>query len=73
MTHFPRLGPNIAKLRCLLQLSQREFGEGLGVCKNTVARWENGKVTPSLGHLVAMCRLVKPKWKLHKIVLGRCR
>lgn len=49
----------IATLREALGMTQREFGGRIGVDKMTVARWEWGKVRPSVESIAAMERLRK--------------
>lgn len=51
------------------KLTQSEFGELLGVPKNTVWRWEAGHVSPSPRHAEALSRLATEQhfsedWKL---------
>jgi DNA-binding transcriptional regulator YiaG len=37
-------GDEVRRTRRLLGLTQRQFGEAVGVQRNTVARWEGGQV-----------------------------
>ena len=45
--HFSKGNPQrILQVRQQLRLTQTEFGELLGVRRNTVARWERGDLIP---------------------------
>ena len=44
-------------LRDKTELSQQEFADRLGVTRQTVNRWESGRITPSLNQLAAICNV----------------
>lgn len=46
----------IRKLRRALDLTQQEFGDSLGVKRNTIATYETGKSTPSDAAVALICR-----------------
>lgn len=46
------LGKAIKDLRIAQGISQRELGEKLGVCNQTVSFWESGKREPDLDTLI---------------------
>lgn len=54
----------IKSVREALQLSQREFGEKLGVSRDVISNIEYGRVQPKKLLLQHMCRLYKvnPRW-----------
>lgn len=46
----------ICRLRKSLRLTQKEFGEKLGLAANTITNYENGIRTPREQTLIAICR-----------------
>lgn len=46
----------IRKLRRFLDLTQQEFGDRLGVKRNTIATYETGKSVPSDAAVALICR-----------------
>ena len=56
----------IRAVRKALNLSQREFGEGLGVSRDVIGNIEYGRVPPKepfLIHLCQQCRINRIGWK----------
>ena len=51
------VGQRIQQLRLTLALSQEEFGERLGVSRQTVSKWELDQTLPELSKIVMMARL----------------
>lgn len=54
------IGKKIIAVRKLLGLRQDEFGELIGVAKQTVSGWEHGRTLPdviTLTHIAAICGL----------------
>lgn len=51
------VGGNIRRLRELKNISQAELAEALGVSKETVSRWENGRIAIRRRHIDKMCAL----------------
>jgi len=47
----------VRRIRRMLDLSQRELAEGLGVAQARVARWETGTVSPDLETVVRLADL----------------
>ena len=47
-----RFGKTVRELRCEQGISQRELGNRLGVCNQTVSFWEGGQREPDLDTLV---------------------
>lgn len=50
------VGSRITELRSVLRLSQEEFGEKIGVARNTIANYEIGNRTPKDVTLKSICR-----------------
>ena len=50
------IAERIKKIRTTLELSQKSFGDKLGVTDATVSGWESGRRTPTEAALVSMCR-----------------
>ncbi len=50
------MNERIKRLRRDQGLTQREFGERLGMKQNTIATWEMGRGHPSVRAVKAMCR-----------------
>lgn len=50
------IAERIKKIRTTLGLSQKAYGDKLGVTDATVSGWESGRRTPTEGALVSMCR-----------------
>ncbi len=48
----------LSELRKESKLSQEKFSEKLGVTRETLSNWENGKVIPSSKNLEAICNLL---------------
>ena len=54
------IGKKITAVRNILGLKQDEFGEQIGVAKQTISGWERGRTLPdiiTLTHIAAMCGL----------------
>lgn len=51
-----KIAERIKKIRTTLDLSQKAYGEKLGVTDATVSGWESGRRTPTEAALVSMCR-----------------
>lgn len=52
------IGKRIVEARQMLGLTQTEFGQKLGVAKQTLANWEHGRSLPDiimLSHIAATC------------------
>ena len=47
-----KFGKILKDLRCEQDISQRVFGERLGVCNQTVSFWESGQREPDLDMLI---------------------
>ncbi len=45
----------------LLDLTQTEFAEGVGVAQSTVSRWEKSELSPSIKEAAEMRRLMEEK------------
>lgn len=52
------LGKRIKELRGLRHLSQEGLAEQLGISRQAVAKWESGSADPSMGNLLALCRIL---------------
>lgn len=50
------IGRILKELRIELKLSQRELGERLGVCNQTISFWESGQREPDLDALVKISK-----------------
>ena len=50
-------GKNLQALRLSENLSQRELGNRLGVCNQTVSFWESGRHEPDLDTLLKIAEL----------------
>lgn len=48
----------VRSVRKKLGLSQEKLAEKLGVTRNTISRWESGKVSPTADNLIALNRLL---------------
>lgn len=54
----PSLGPGlIRRIRRVADLSQRDLAQRLGISQSTVARWETGRSSPTLGVVEQMLAL----------------
>lgn len=53
------LGEKIWRLREQRGLSQEEFAEALGVSRQTVSNWENGKATPDALKFGVLCKVLQ--------------
>lgn len=53
------LGEKLWRLREQRGLSQEEFAEMLGVSRQTVSNWENGKATPDALRLGKICAVLR--------------
>lgn len=51
-----KIAERIKKIRTTLDLSQKAYGDKLGVTDATVSGWESGRRTPTEAALVSMCR-----------------
>ena len=51
------LGKRLQQLRCALSLSQEEFGEKLGVSRQTISKWELDQSLPELAKIVQISRM----------------
>lgn len=60
------LSVKIRELRYRLGLTQREFGQILGVNRNTVTRWEMGILFPTPGNLAMLQELAEQVGKMPK-------
>lgn len=56
LTELNSLGERIKKLRIVLSLSQREFGERIGISKTSVSRLEKNERNPSEQTIKSICR-----------------
>ena len=54
-----RIGPLIAELRAARGLTQDELAARMGVARNTISRWETGRMVPSLAMLGPLCRTLR--------------
>lgn len=52
------LGEQIRRARKERGVRACDLGERLGVSPTAISLWENDKRTPSLGHLVAICKVL---------------
>ena len=50
-----KIAERIKKIRTTLDLSQKAYGDKLGVTDATVSGWESGRRTPTEASLVSMC------------------
>ena len=59
-----RLGEKIFQIRKSLNMSQKDFGKALGVCMQTVSRWERDctPITKSIGQLICIKFYVNEEW-----------
>lgn len=48
-------GKHLKELRIEKGLSQRELGENLGFCNQTISFWESGSREPDLDTLLKIC------------------
>lgn len=57
-------GDRIRKARHLAGLDQIDLAKRLGCSRNTVARWEQGRITPKTATLLAVASItgVNPEW-----------
>lgn len=55
--HVP-LGRNIKRAREFRRLTQTKLGKAVGVTKQTVSQWENGRQPPSLTNLLAVATVL---------------
>lgn len=56
LTELSNLNERIKKLRIALSLSQREFGERIGIVKTAVSKIENGENSPREQTIMSICR-----------------
>lgn len=56
LTELSNLNERIKKLRIVLSLSQREFGERIGISKTSVSRLEKNERNPSEQTIKSICR-----------------
>lgn len=52
-----KIGNKIAELRRDNNLSQKNFGEKLGVSQDTVSLWEKGKSLPATEYVIEIAQL----------------
>ncbi len=52
-----KIGNKIAELRRENNLSQKDFGEKLGVSQDTVSLWEKGKSLPATEYVIEIAQL----------------
>lgn len=52
-----KIGNKIAELRRENNLSQKNFGEKLGVSQDTVSLWEKGKSLPATEYVIDIAQL----------------
>lgn len=52
-----KIGNKIAELRRENNLSQKSFGEKLGVSQDTVSLWEKGKSLPATEYVIEIAQL----------------
>ena len=50
---------NLKELRESRNMSQAALAEKLGISHTTVARWESGKISPTVKNLIAVCEYFK--------------
>ena len=53
------IGPNIKRARKAAKLTQEQLGRKVGVGLQTVARWEQGRLTPRLANVYAVAAALK--------------
>lgn len=53
------IGHRIEELRKHLRLSQEEFGDKIGVARQTISKWELGDNTPTIKNLQKICDMFK--------------
>lgn len=53
------IGKKITKLREKKELSQEDFAGELGLSRETISRWENGKALPSSKNLKKVCEVLE--------------
>lgn len=53
------IGKRIKNLRLEMNLSQKELGERLGFCNQTISFWESGQREPSLDSVVQLAAFFK--------------
>ena len=53
------LGENIKKRREELKLSQKSMAEQLGISRQTVSKWETGRLKPTAGNLIQLADLLE--------------
>ena len=53
------LGQNIQKLRESIGLNQREFSDRIGISKQCLSKWENGRGVPTPEMLVRLANIFK--------------
>lgn len=60
------LQERIRQLRKLLGLTQAVFARELGVTRDIISNYENGRVTPKMNFLLLLCRVynVRESWLL---------
>lgn len=74
----PQIAANVKALRLSLEWTQSQLAEALGISENTIGRWENGHVLPTLDHLIRLCDIANEslgrsqrkamQWNLDRIV-----
>lgn len=52
-----KIGNKIAELRRENNLSQKDFGEKLGVSQDTISLWEKGKSLPATEYVIEIAQL----------------
>lgn len=53
------IGKRIKNFRLEMNISQKELGERLGFCNQTISFWESGQREPSLDSVVQLAALFK--------------
>ncbi len=53
------IGKRIKNLRLEMNISQKELGERLGFCNQTISFWESGQREPSLDSVVSIAAFFK--------------
>lgn len=53
-----KIGKYISMSRKLMNLTQEQLGEKLGVTSKTISRWENGNYMPDISLLLPMCEIL---------------
>lgn len=50
-------GENIKRYRKMMDMSQTDLGNAIGVKHGAISSWENNRTEPNLGHIELMCKV----------------